>query len=126
MFKTLKSTLLGLAGIFGYNAEAKLEADIETTATAPTEGNFDTDILDLEAVVEHLDKNVPVPVVEACGTLAISAVAFGFNPAVKSGEVFGAEILTQLPIIDPKWKITPEHGAALVKALSDIESDYEK
>ena len=125
MFKTVKSALLGFAGIFGYSAEAKEEADIETAAAAPTEGNIDNAIIDSKAVIEHLDKNIPIPVVEAAAAIGISIVSFAFDPSVKGGTVIGGEILIQLPIINPKWgKITLAHGQALVQALSDIEGDF--
>ena len=125
MLQTLKSALLNFAGIFGYSAEVKAEKDIETAIGAPTEANLDAVILDAEAVVEHLAKNIPAPVVEAGAAIGVSIVSFAFDPSVKGGTVIGGEILINLPKINPKWsKITPEHGAALVQVLSDIEGDF--
>lgn len=125
MLSTLKATLLSFAGIFGYSAEVKLEKDIETSIAQPTEANIEAVILDAKAVVEHLDKNIPVAVVDACANVGISIVSFAFNPTVKGGATVAGEVLTQLPIINPKWsKVTPEHAQALVQALSDIAGDY--
>lgn len=125
MLTSLKNALLSFAGIFGYSAEVKAEKDIETAIAQPTEANLDAVIIDAEAVVEHLDKNIPPAVVEACAALGISAISFAYNPSVKGGTVIGGEILASLPKINPKWsKITPEHATAFIQALSDIESDY--
>ncbi len=125
MLTTLKNSLLSFAGLFGYSAEVAEEKAIEAAVSAPTEGNIDAVIIDAKAVVEHLDKNVPVPVVEAAAALAIAVVGFGFAPSVKGATIIGGEILTQLPIINPKWsKISPAHATAFIQALSDIEGDY--
>lgn len=125
MLETIKKSLLSFAGIFGYSAEVKEEKDIETAAAQPTEANIEAVIVDAQAVVEHLDKNIPVATVEACATLGIAIVGFAFAPSVKGATVVGGEILIELPKIDAKWsKISPEHAADFVQALSDIESDY--
>ncbi len=122
---TLKKLLLPIAGLLGYGDEVSLEKDIEVAVASPSEANLDAVLSDAGKVVLDVAKNISPVEVNGFVSIGISAISFAKGPSVKGAETLGGEIVVQLPKVDPKWKITPEHSAALIQALSNCVQDYE-
>ena len=125
LLDTLKGFLFPALSVIGFGDEVQLEKDIEADVAAPTEANLDASLTDAGKVVLDLDKHIPASVVNGFVAIGVSAVAFGVEHSAKAGGTLAGQIIMQLPVVDPGWKVTPEHSAALVQALSDIAGDFE-
>jgi hypothetical protein len=119
----MKQWLLSLGGLFGYSDLTNFASDIQTTVAAPTEANLEQDLTDEGIILHKRLTSLTSPQVDAIVGIQGAALQVIEHQNAQNDAVLAGTIAEDIPILDPKLGVTPEHATAFVQALSDILSD---
>ena len=119
----MKAWLLKLVGAFGYSDLTNFAADVQTTIASPTEANIEQDLTDEGVILHTRVKSLSDAQMTAIVGIQEAALQVIEHQSAHNDEVLAGDIVMDIPILDPALGVTPEHGTALVQALSDVLAD---